>query len=210
MEKIKVAIAQAIPVYRKALVDKLEDEFNDVVLVVVTSSLQDSLDELLQTPPDVLLFDTRTVMQEGLWALTIVREKFPHIRLLAIRDIDVELNLLESLNISSFIGIHHASYLRQALYATWAGVDFIPPDFDNLPLVRRRPTEATPYHVPKLSHYQRLLVRATSQGQSSVDIAKFVHISSRTIEKHREELYRIFGVKNKEQLIVAAKDCGLI
>ena len=61
-----------------------------------------------------------------------------------------------------------------------------------------------------LTDIEHLLLSLLSKGHSSTEIGSRLCKSPRTVEKHREELYKKFNVENKEQLILEAAKLSLI
>ena len=54
------------------------------------------------------------------------------------------------------------------------------------------------------------LLKALCKGKSSTEIGKLIFKSPRTVEKHREDLYKKFGVATKEEMIHKASKQFLI
>jgi len=56
-------------------------------------------------------------------------------------------------------------------------------------------------HYPKLTDFEKKLLIALCSGKSSTKMGILFFKSPRTIEKHREKLYKKFNVSCKEELI---------
>lgn len=62
----------------------------------------------------------------------------------------------------------------------------------------------------KLSPRQRDILSGLAQGKSNKQIANDFNISEATVKMHVSTLLRLFNVQNRVQVLLAAKDMGLI
>ena len=62
----------------------------------------------------------------------------------------------------------------------------------------------------KLSPRQQDILSGLAQGKSNKQIANDFHISEATVKMHVSTLLRLFNVQNRVQILLAAKEMGLI
>lgn len=74
--------------------------------------------------------------------------------------------------------------------------------------------EEQPAPVPqgaiKLTHVKKQIALHMSKGLTNKQIAAEMHLSSRTIESHRQEMYKMFDVTNGLQLLQRLHDMALL
>ena len=61
-----------------------------------------------------------------------------------------------------------------------------------------------------LTEFEKYLIQAICDGKSSSQIGKEVCKSHRTVEEHRENLYRKLNVRSKAELIIKAVRFNLV
>lgn len=62
----------------------------------------------------------------------------------------------------------------------------------------------------RLSPRQKDILSGLAQGKSNKQIANDFHISEATVKMHVSTLLRLFNVQNRVQVLISAKDMGLI
>lgn len=62
----------------------------------------------------------------------------------------------------------------------------------------------------KLSPRQKDILSGIAKGESNKQIADDYHISEATVKMHVSALLRVLGVKNRVQILIKAKEEGLI
>ncbi len=62
----------------------------------------------------------------------------------------------------------------------------------------------------RLSPRQQDILSGLAKGKSNKQIANDFHISEATVKMHVSTLLRLFNVQNRVQVLISAKDMGLI
>lgn len=161
-------------------------------------SLQQALVCLQQTPGFALvMLDLNLPDSQGLNTLHAVcaaRPDGPLVVLTALDDDQVMQACLAN-NVPCIIKSASSSKLQEALLGQLAKV--VSAGACTSPEFQAR--EAETHLVDQLSSKQRLVLSLMAQGQSSTDIALFLHLSESTVRTHMADIYQRLGVKNRTQ-----------
>jgi DNA-binding NarL/FixJ family response regulator len=83
MSKIKIAIADDYKIFREGLAVILTDN-DDMEIILEADTAEELLLQLERTTPDVLLLDLKMPGMGGIKATSIIRERFPTVKILII------------------------------------------------------------------------------------------------------------------------------
>lgn len=209
MTKIKIAIAEDHELSRNSLVNLLEKEA-DLEIVLTAINGQDLLNQLETKLPDIILMDINMPTMNGIEASKIIRKKYSLIKIIAYTFFDQEKHIIEmnKVGVRSFVAKGSVTELLKAIQVVHQGGFYLPNEIANTLqqfLCKNEPTE-----IIELSDTEKILLEAVSKGWTSKQIAKVINKSPRTIDEHREALYKKFNVENRQQLIVKAVRLGNI
>jgi DNA-binding NarL/FixJ family response regulator len=173
---------------------------------------KDLLEKLNEGTVDIVLMDIRMPEMDGLEASIQVKEHFPQIKIIILSQYDLEENIvnLYKQGVKSFIGKDdNPTELIKAIRTVFNGGFYMT---DRVGKVIQRYLGAAPLvaGMTILTNEEKFLLTALCKGHSSTEIGNMIFKSPRTVEKHREDLYRKFGVSSKEQLILLTSKQGLI
>ena len=209
MTKIKIAIAEDHELSRNSLVNLLEKEA-DLEIVLTAINGQDLLNQLETKLPDIILMDINMPTMNGIEGSKIIRKKYSLIKIIAYTFFDQEKHIIEmnKVGVRSFVAKGSVTELLKAIQVVHQGGFYLPNEIANTLqqfLCKNEPTE-----IIELSDTEKILLEAVSKGWTSKQIAKVINKSPRTIDEHREALYKKFNVENRQQLIVKAVRLGNI
>ncbi|MEN9689371.1 MAG: hypothetical protein RI998_1368 [Pseudomonadota bacterium] len=161
-------------------------------------SLQQALVCLQQTPGFALvMLDLNLPDSQGLNTLHAVCAARPDGALVVLTALDDERVVQACLanNVACIFKSTSSSKLQEALLGVLAKVISAGAPSSTDFLAR----EAESHVVDRLSSKQRLVLSLMAQGQSSTDIAHFLHLSESTVRTHMADIYQRLGVKNRTQ-----------
>lgn len=168
--------------------------------------------ELLKTvTPDIILLDIRMPKMDGFEASEKVRKLYPSIKIIAFSQYDFESNIIEMniRGVKSFIGKDdNPNELLRAIRIVYDGGVFMTDRSSEI--VQRYLSKSPTLKLPYLNDFEKFLLKSICKGQSSSEIGRILNRSHRIIEEHRENLYKKFGVRSKEELIVIATKRDLV
>lgn len=90
MKKIKIAIADDYPVFRDGLKAILSSD-EQIEIMLEADNGADLLEKLTRLSPDIILMDLKMPVMGGMEATRLVRQKYPHIKVLVISMYEDEL-----------------------------------------------------------------------------------------------------------------------
>lgn len=203
MNKIRLAIVDDHQFFRSLLVNILKKESDFEIVLEAEDGLH--LLELLKTiKPDIILMDISMPKMNGMEASTKVMELYPHIKIIAYSQFDNEANILEMYvrGVTSFIGKdERQELLVSAIRTLYSGAIYLTPLASEI--IQRNLSLLIPKvrSIGQLSNFEDTLLRLICNGATSVELGNTLSKSSRTIEDHREKLYKKLGVKTKDDLL---------
>jgi len=211
MTKIKIAIADDHKAFRKAIIRTIHIE-KDLEVIIEAENGADLLRQIEIKTPDIVLMDIRMPVMNGVEATDKIKEHYPQIKVIAYSQYDLEGNIIEMYvhGVKSFIGKEdETEELFKAVRIVYEGGVYMTDRSAEI-VQRYLSNKNQIIEPPNLNDFQLSLLRAICKGQSSTEIGKILNKSPRTIEEHRENLYRRFGVRTKEGLLREAYKNDLV
>ena len=215
MSSVRVLLADDHVIVRQGLRRLLEsDETMTVVGEAGDGRETVRLAEALH--PDVIVMDLRMPGLDVLAATRRIRDRLPDIRIVALSLYEEESYARQALRagVSAYV-IKKAAYeeLRLAIEAATRDETYVS---SGLP---RRLVEGYPEGAAldeKQAAYQRLtprqreVLQLIAEGHTRRKIAEMLHISPKTVSRHREDLMRRLGIRDQAGLIRFAISQGLV
>lgn len=210
MAKIKIGIAEDHQGFRGIILKLLQEE-TDMEIIIEAINGKDLLDQLNSKQPDIILMDVRMPIMDGIMATQLIKEKFPNIKIIALTQFNIPSNIIEmnKLGIRSFLGKEYADKLGDVIRIVNNGGVYFSSEVAEILQAHLRRMDPKELQI-ELSSMQLIILKAICLGWSSSQIGKVIHKSPRTVELYRGELYDLFKVENKEQLIVKATKYSIV
>jgi two-component system, NarL family, response regulator NreC len=167
-----------------------------------------ALGEALQ--PDVVVIDVTMPRMNGLHVVTLLKQRAPSVRVLALTSQPEEIYLREFLRAGAdgYAGMRNSSAdLLAAIRTVARGRHYVDPS------LRRHVTDAylRGHHggaTPDLSMREKDVLQLTAWGYRNTDISRRLNISVRTVEAHKGNGLRKLGIENRIALTRFALLCG--
>ena len=213
LKSIRIAMADDHTIFRTTVINMLSDE-NNFSIIFDTANGRDLIDELRRREVDVVVLDLDMPIMDGRDALKTIHKKYPGIKV-------VVLSLhYTNVHIEKYLGLGANAYLSkdceyETLKEAINNVVEYGFHFDenvSLELVQRVLKDQKP--VRKLLEYEPLtkreieVLRLICNQKSGPEIANDLHISSRTVENHKEHLRKKTGAINNVGLLIFAIEHG--
>ena len=214
MSRTTIMLADDHPVVRQGLRALLEAEQDFTVVGEAADGLEVAgLVERLR--PNVLVLD---LMLPGLGGIEVTRQichRFPQTRVVILSMYANEAYVLEALRNGAagyVIKEASAAQLVQAVREVSAGRRYLsPPLSENAIEAYIQKAQATPLDLYEtLTTREREVLHLAATGNSNIEIADRLGISSRTAETHRANLMRKLGLHSQTELIRYAMRRGII
>lgn len=214
MSRTTIMLADDHPVVRQGLRALLEAEQDFTIVGEAADGLEVAgLVERLR--PNVLVLD---LMLPGLGGIEVTRQichRFPQTRVVILSMYANEAYVLEALRngaVGYVIKEASAAQLVQAVREVSAGRRYLsPPLSENAIEAYIQKAQATPLDLYEtLTSREREVLHLAATGDSNIETADRLGISSRTVETHRASVMRKLGLQNQTELVRYALRKGIL
>lgn len=207
MHPIRVIITDDHQLFRKGLVFILK-EYEDIQIVGEASNGRELLEMLPDAQPDVILLDIHMPVMDGMAAAEAIGKlnQVYKILVLTMFDEDEQYNQMIELGARGFIlKDADSTELISAIRKVAAGGHYYSQEL-LLNLLRKKPdnTEAD------ISDREKEVLELICKGYSNAQISDTLHISQRTVERHRANLLTKTDSANSVALVVYAIRKGIV
>jgi len=213
--KKKIVIAEDQTIVRKGLRSLLESEANIEVVAEAADGLE-AIKCVEQYAPDLLLLDLAMPKMSGLSALKDIKERFNDTRVLVLTFHTSEEYILEAFgNGADGYCLKNDTHneLLTAINSLLAGKTFISPSVSEKVLEgylegRQKLKKETSWE--SLTKREKEVLKLVGEGYSSVEIGEMLHISSKTVDKHRSNIMNKLNLHTASALTAYAIAKGLV
>jgi DNA-binding NarL/FixJ family response regulator len=215
MEQIRVVLADDHTILRQGLRSLLANE-EDIVLVGEATDGREAVTLVEELLPDVVVMDISMKMLNGVEATRHIMEQNPAVKIVV-------------------LSIHHEeSYVGSALKAGAAGYVLKSSAYDELTQAIRAAARGELFLSPAISpvvvsgyldslkpkkfisSYERLtprqreLLQLLAEGYTRRQIAELLHISPKTVSRHREDIMHNLDIHDDAGLVKFAINVGIV
>lgn len=212
-DPIRVLIADDHTVVRSGVRLLLEAEPDIVVVGEARDGLEAvALTETLQ--PDVVLMDIAMAEMDGMAATRQIKAAWPQINILGLTMHRTDEYFFEMLKAGASGYVLKGADTRELINAVrivYQGEVFLYPTMAQRLVqdyLRRVKGEADP--GPALSPREKEILQLLAEGYSSKEIAEKLVISASTVHTHRSNLMSKLGLSTRHELILFAREHGMI
>lgn len=215
--KLKIAIAEDNHFLAKAVIEKLSF-FDDFVFKFKAANGAEMIGKLEANHNiDVILMDIQMPEMDGIKATEIIKNKYPHIKIIMLTVFDDEENIFKAIQAGAdgylLKEINAENIHKSILEVINNGAPMSPSIALKALKLLRNPitfTEEETIEKVKLTKRETDVLLHLSKGLNYNEIAENLFISSGTIRKHIENIYRKLQVHNKMEAVQKAKSQKLI
>jgi DNA-binding NarL/FixJ family response regulator len=177
---------------------------------------REAIRQVEKLTPDLILMDLSMPKMNGIEAIREIRRRVPETRILALTVHKAEEFILEVLQSGADGYIPKdasSSELMMAIKSILMGKRYLSPSVSNVViegyLESRRTSESiTPWG--KLTKREREILKLIAEGYKNKDIADYLCISVKTVEKHRANLMKKLDLHSAAALTAYAMERGLV
>lgn len=188
------------------------DQFD---VVGMASSGDEALAKSRKLSPDVILMDINMPGMDGFETTRRLLETFPKVRVLMFagrEDNDAVGEMIQCGARGCIRKSASTEELVAALERVHHGETFFSPDvaqtfFDDFVLRGGKPAAPT---AKRISERERQVLRLIVEGAANKEAADTLHISVRTVEKHRQRIMKKLGVRKATELVRFAITKGIV
>ncbi len=214
MSKIRVLIVDDHGIVRAGIRSLLED-YADIEVVGEAGSGWKAIEQTIRLQPDVVLMDIAMGDLSGLEATQEIKERAPDVNVLALTMHDREEYFFAMLRAGALGYVLKESEpheLLAAIRAVHRGEAFLSPVVAKAVLedyLAQRTHQAQP-HPGDLTLREQEVLRLAAEGKTTREMAEMLHLSVKTVEKHRASMMHKLGLQSVPDLIKYAIRKGLI
>ena len=206
---ISVVIADDHPIFLFGLCNALGN-YPGIKIVATASNGLEALKLLESKVPDLLILDIIMPVMDGIETARAVREKYPYVKILALSSDSSEQNLaqLVGIGINGFVSKNAAeSEIVQAIHSVCSGYDYFGADIASL---IRRIHNAKNLPDSLFTDRELEIIKFSCHGLRYKEIADRLKISERTVETHKNNIFRKLGISSSVELVIYAIRNGII
>ena len=215
MSQIRVLIADDHNIVR-AGVRSLLEEYSDIKVIGEAKSGWEAIEEATRLQPDVVLMDIAMGDLSGLEATQEIKERLPQVNVLALTMHDREeyfFAMLKAGALGYVLKESEPDELVAAIRTVHQGETFLSPSVTKTVLkdyLARGEDRMKSRYDDGLSLREREVLRLAAEGRTTREMANMLHLSTKTIEKHRASMMRKLNLQNLSELIKYAIRKGFI
>jgi DNA-binding NarL/FixJ family response regulator len=210
-KKVTVILADDHKIILEGLKNLLEEEFEVLGQAEDGRQLLSSAQKL---HPDVVVVDISMPLLNGIEAVKQLKKTDPGIKVVFLTMHNDAMYAKEALDAgaSGFVLKHSApSELITAIHEALKGNTYISPNItEELMHLYKDKTNVEDNVFGKLTQRQREVLQLLAEGKSAKEIAKILHVSTRTAEFHKYNMMEQLGLKTTAELVQFAIKHGII
>jgi two-component system response regulator NreC len=187
----------------------------DVKIIAEADTAEEAISLACRETPDVILMDIHLPDLSGIEATKLIKEKCPKVAIVALtinEDEEYFFKMLEA-GASGYVPKRAApEELLNAIRVAAKGEVYIYPSLakllvnDFITQHQARPNRA----IENLTERETELLAHLADGASNNEIADTLHISPKTVARHRENIMRKLDLRNRTELVKFAIRKGII
>lgn len=213
--KDKVVIVVGPQMFREFLCSMLEEK-GDLDVVDQVFDGMEAIESIKKHAPDLLLLDLSLPRLSGISVLNTVRELYPEMKIMILTDYSADQYVLEAFQSGAdgyCIKDSSREELLLALESVMAGNKFVSPGIAERVVEgylsgRKNTKEVSDWDT--ITQREREVLKLLAEGYKNKDIADMLHISCKTVEKHRSNIMNKLDLHNVAALTTFAIDHGLV
>ena len=215
MDKIKILIADDHVVVRKGICHVINEQ-NDMQVIAEAHDGIEALHLSKQTEPDIVILDVAMPKVNGIEAVAMIKEAVPDagIIILSMHAKESYVNralsagalgyILKDAPGADIINAVRAVYRKEYFLSSKIKADVISAYLES----KKKAPVIRGYDL--LSEREQQVFRLIVEGNSSSEIADFLFISPKTIEKHASNIMKKLGVNGRIELLKYAVKIGIV
>ena len=188
-----------------------------IEVVGIANNGADAVDLTRIKHPDLVLMDLKMPKMNGIQATKVIREQFPHVRILVLTTFDADEWVIDAIRNGAagyLLKDTPQEELVKAIIDTAQGLSHIDPHVAGKLLVRvtRQPASNMPDGklISQLSDREREVLRLLATGLSNTEIARTLFLSEGTVKNYVSALFSKLGVTDRTQAAILAIHAGLV
>lgn len=217
MKKKRIVIAEDITLLREGLRMMINSEETLEVVAEAEDGLAAVKATLALTPPpDLVMIDLSMPKMDGLSAIKEIKRRVPDTKILTLTIHDSDDYILECFKagVAGYcLKDSSQDELLKAVYVALSGKTYISPGIADKVMqgyIEGKKTLKEETTWDTLTQREKEVLKLVGEGHTSKEVAEFLCISPKTVERHRANMMGKLGFHNVSELTTYAIDKGLI
>ncbi len=209
---IRVAIIDDHPLATTGLRNMLAGN-NDILVTESYHNGQAAMEGLRQNQPDVLLLDILLPDIKGEELAAKIKNTWPDVRIIAITSLDAPIHIKLMMRngcIGYLLKNTDVDTLIEAVKSVYHNEEYIEPKLKERMIQNIIQFRRNDMKPPVLTRREIEILQLIVAEHTNQEIAQKLHLSTRTVEKHRFSLLQKLDVKNTAGLVKTAIEFGYI
>lgn len=216
-DQIAVMLVDDQALFREGMV-VLIDAIDDLAVVGQAGNGREAVDLYAELQPDVVLMDVQMPEMNGVEATRRILAHDPQARILILTTFDNDEYVLEGMRAGAMGYILKAMSSDELARAVrvahrgdvWIEVSVARKLVDELTRIPPPSTDAASSLIEPLSEREREVLHLIARGSRNREIAATLHLAEGTVRNYVSSLMRKMYVEDRVQLVVRAKELGLV
>lgn len=209
MNNLKVLIIDDHNLIAEAWEGILQSEDN-ITVVGKAKGEDEGLELALEKRPDVVLMDINLAQGDGFGCTSRITSQLPKVKIIGL-SIHDDLALVKKLfknGASGYLTKNSSTeVLLDAIKSVMRGEEFICKEIKDKYFEKLMSGEKGEEELTEREHD---IVRLVALGKTSKEIGEELHVSNRTVDSHRHRIFKKLDMNNTAQLVIWAKNKGII
>jgi DNA-binding NarL/FixJ family response regulator len=209
---MKVFLVEDHTMVRQALHTQLERE-SGIEIVGEASDGRTAIDLIPAYRPDIVIVDVGLPDLSGIEVTRQIRATHPRVKFVALSehaDKRFVEGLFEAGGSAYLLKTNFINELVEALWEVQAGRQYVSSQLTN-PIVASQTHNSTASSKPSpLTARERMVLRCVAEGKTSVQIAKELYVTKKTIDTHRQHIMNKLDLHSAAALTAYAIKSGLV
>ena len=216
MGKIRVLLVDDHTILKEGL-KALLNLSEDIQVIAEAADGREAIDCVHRYDPDVVVMDIAMPGMGGIEATRRITNANPHSRVLILSQHDNEryvLPVLQAGALGYVVKRAVGEELMTAIRTVYRGEPYLRPCVEKMVLrdyqEQAKATQDSENGEYGLTERQKEVLKLVAEGYTSQEIAELLHLSIKTVNSHRENIYQKLGTSNLAELIKIALRLGMI
>jgi DNA-binding NarL/FixJ family response regulator len=211
----KIIVAEDHKILREGLISLLAGS-DDIKVVGEAEDGLEAIRRVDQVHPDLVLLDLSMPRMDGLSAIREIKARSPKTKILALTIHESEDFILEAFKSGAdgyCLKDASSSELLMAIKSVLSGKRYLSPGISDKVLegyIEGRKTLKASSSWDTITQREREILKLVGEGYKNKEIADFLFISTKTVEKHRSNIMRKLDIHTASGLTALAIEKGLV